>query len=238
MTYPKHERPIDFAERILIQNILDGIFPIGKRLPSERELATQLGVTRPTLREAIRHLEQEGWLLVQAGKPTLVRDFWREGGLNLLSRLIKHQGYVDSSFITSLLEFRLLLAPQYTADAITAHPDQVLSLLADMPAREDSAHHYAVFDWQLQRTLTLAATNPIFPLILNSFADFYEQIALIYFQPEEARTTSFEYYTALHRLTVEGQVALARELTQTVMELSVAHWKIVSAGIARVEVKS
>ncbi|MEM8534492.1 MAG: GntR family transcriptional regulator, partial [Chloroflexota bacterium] len=56
MDVDKRERPIDFAKKIIVQRILDGIFAIGERLPPERELASQLGITRPTLREAMRHL--------------------------------------------------------------------------------------------------------------------------------------------------------------------------------------
>ncbi len=234
MDYQKPERPIDYAERILIQNILDGVFPIGERLPAERDLANQLGVTRPTLREALRHLEQEGWLLVQAGKPTLVRDFWREGGLNLLSRLVRHQGYIEPSFITHLLEFRLLLAPHYAADAIQKNPRQVLETLAEMPHPQASAQDYALFDWQLQRTLAIATDNPIFLLILNGFTNFYAHIALIYFQATEARTTSYHYYTDLKTAAIDADSLAAHQITYQVMQQSIIHWQAVSAGITKI----
>src|SRR5512136_2779504 len=47
-------RPAELAETRLISAILDGTFPINSNLPAERELATKLGVTRPTLREALQ----------------------------------------------------------------------------------------------------------------------------------------------------------------------------------------
>src|SRR5215216_5276456 len=117
MALPLPLRPMETAEHRLIARILDGTYPIGMRLPPERDLAAQLGVTRPTLREAIRHLEQEGWLRVHHGKPTMVQDFWREGGLGVLTRIISHQGVIHSDFITNLLELRLLIAPTYTRAA-------------------------------------------------------------------------------------------------------------------------
>jgi DNA-binding FadR family transcriptional regulator len=48
MNWETRPKPADLAESRLIVAILDGHFPIGDTLPAERELATQLGVTRPT----------------------------------------------------------------------------------------------------------------------------------------------------------------------------------------------
>src|SRR3982751_1364338 len=47
--------------------IASGEFAVGQRLPSERELAVQLGVSRPSLREALIALELEGLVEVRVG---------------------------------------------------------------------------------------------------------------------------------------------------------------------------
>lgn len=52
--------------------ILNGRFPPGSQLPSEDELAEQLAVSRPTLREALRALEVEGLLWRKRGVGTFV----------------------------------------------------------------------------------------------------------------------------------------------------------------------
>jgi DNA-binding FadR family transcriptional regulator len=44
-----------------------GEFPVGTRLPPERDLATQLGVSRPSVREALIALEVEGLVEVRLG---------------------------------------------------------------------------------------------------------------------------------------------------------------------------
>jgi DNA-binding FadR family transcriptional regulator len=44
-----------------------GEYPVGSRLPTERELASQLGVSRPTVREALIALEVEGRLRIRVG---------------------------------------------------------------------------------------------------------------------------------------------------------------------------
>ncbi|MDO6483934.1 FadR/GntR family transcriptional regulator [Shimia thalassica] len=54
--------------------ILRGILRPGERLPSERELSEQLGVSRPSLREAIGELQERGLLTSKAGAGIFVAD--------------------------------------------------------------------------------------------------------------------------------------------------------------------
>lgn len=49
-----------------------GAYPPGSRLPAEPILARQLGIARPTLREALRHLERNGQLQRRRGIGTFV----------------------------------------------------------------------------------------------------------------------------------------------------------------------
>ena len=51
----------------LRQLIAHGEYPVGSRLPTERELADMLGVSRPTVREALIALEVEGRLRIRVG---------------------------------------------------------------------------------------------------------------------------------------------------------------------------
>ncbi|MDM0090055.1 MULTISPECIES: FadR/GntR family transcriptional regulator [unclassified Variovorax] len=52
----------------------DGEFATGARLPAERDLARQLGVSRPSVREALIALEVEGWVEVRTGSGVYVQD--------------------------------------------------------------------------------------------------------------------------------------------------------------------
>ncbi|MEJ8823971.1 FadR/GntR family transcriptional regulator [Variovorax humicola] len=51
-----------------------GEFVTGARLPAERDLARQLGVSRPSVREALIALEVEGWVEVRTGSGVYVLD--------------------------------------------------------------------------------------------------------------------------------------------------------------------
>ena len=54
--------------------ILRGILRPGERLPAERELAERLGVSRPSLREAVADLQAKGLLAARAGSGIFVAD--------------------------------------------------------------------------------------------------------------------------------------------------------------------
>jgi DNA-binding FadR family transcriptional regulator len=54
--------------------ICQGEFAIGARLPAERDLAKQLGVSRPSVREALIALEVDGWVEVRTGSGVYVLD--------------------------------------------------------------------------------------------------------------------------------------------------------------------
>jgi GntR family transcriptional repressor for pyruvate dehydrogenase complex len=54
--------------------ILKGILRPGERLPSERELSERLGVSRPSLREAVGELQERGLLVSRAGAGIFVAE--------------------------------------------------------------------------------------------------------------------------------------------------------------------
>jgi DNA-binding FadR family transcriptional regulator len=62
----------DVVAEELLELVLDGTFPVGGALPSEADLATRFGVSRLTVREAIRSLVPTRVLDVQQGRSTVV----------------------------------------------------------------------------------------------------------------------------------------------------------------------
>jgi GntR family transcriptional regulator, negative regulator for fad regulon and positive regulator of fabA len=227
------QRPAVYAEQALITAILDGIYPPGSFLPSERELSARLGVTRPTLREALRRLESDGWLVVQQGKSTRINDFWVEGGLNVLSSLVRYSEELPPNFVTNLLEVRLALAPVYTRAAVERDPAGVVRCLQEVDQLTDTPEAFAAFDWTLHRTLTILSGNPIYTLILNGFSGFYQEMACLYFDQPEARLASRAFYRNILANASRARGPQVEEITQNVMKASIALWQQVNGRAAR-----
>lgn len=218
-------KPAVHAERSLILAILNGDYPPGSILPAERELAARLGVTRPTLRESLQRLGRDGWLTIQQGKPTRVNDYWKEGGLNVLNALVNYSDNLPVDFIPNLLQVRLVLAPTYTRMAVEHNPGVVAGYLEGSDNLDNLPEAYASFDWHLHQTLTVASGNPIFTLILNGFAGFYEQMAASYFRQPVARQVSQDFYQSLQRAVTQKDAGLAENITREVMMQSLALWE-------------
>ena len=181
-------------------------------------------MTRPTLREALQRLGRDGWLEIRQGKPTRVRDYWREGSLGVLGAIAGHPASLPPDFIPNLLHVRLALAPAYSALAVERQPQATAALLRPGLELDDLPASFASFDWQLHRGLTQLSGNPIYTLILNGFADLYEPLACRYFENEIARRASQRFYAGLHAAALAADPAGAGEITRRAMLESAELW--------------
>jgi GntR family transcriptional repressor for pyruvate dehydrogenase complex len=86
-------------------DILSGALPAGAAVPSERRLAQQLGAGRHAVREALKRLQESGLIRISHGGATRVRDWRRDGGLDLLLALAA-QGDAPPELERAALELR------------------------------------------------------------------------------------------------------------------------------------
>lgn len=218
-------RPAEIAEQRLLEAILGGRFAINSSLPGERDLAEQVGVTRPTLREALQRLARDGWLDIQHGKPTRVRDYWREGSLAVLATLAQSEVHQPADFIAHLLEIRLLLGPTYARQAFEAAAGEVAALLADSQSLADTPAAFARFDWKLHSRLTRLAANPVFPLLMNGFEKLYVLVGERYFSFDECRAHSRGFYAKLLDCAENGDAPQSEAVMRETMQASLALWE-------------
>ena len=98
-------KPAKLSDQIVQQlehMLLEGSFAPGQKLPTERELAAQFDVSRPSLREALQKLEAKGLVSRKQGGGTFVCDNLVGGLTDPLFELIGR--HPESQF--DLLEFR------------------------------------------------------------------------------------------------------------------------------------
>lgn len=191
-------KPSEFAENVLLSGILSNTYPAGSALPSERRFAKEIGVTRPTLRETLQRLSKEGWVTIRHGKPTIVNDFWTEGGMGMLGTMARFAEFLPEGFIDHLLEVRILLLPRCAKNAARERPDVLLAHLDKIKDIDTfDAKQFAVYDWDLQLLYAQYSGNLIMPLLFNDFTIIFHKLAGVYFTFEKARRSSLLYYNEL-----------------------------------------
>jgi DNA-binding FadR family transcriptional regulator len=171
------------AER-LFDEIRHTLLRPGERLPSERELARQLEVSRSSVREAITALQVEGVLETRAGAGSFVAP----NALERVRRLAERDG--DAPRIprpadaspSALLELRVAFEPQVAKLAATrAHSDAyAVELLELMERQPDPESREARANWNdadrlFHRQIGVMTGNPVIVAICEWIAEIMDQ---------------------------------------------------------------
>ena len=185
-------RPKKISEEIVSQIkqlISKGELKPGDRIPSERELATMLGVSRPSVREAIMVLEAMGFVESRQGGGTYVKALTEASIMNPLAKLVEMR---DPELLRSLVEVRMgleswsaYLAAQRATDSDIAEMRRIYRIMEKEAAKGgwspdvDAEFHYAI---------TAASHNSLQMHVLDSIHSLFHatiQVALMEFYQQE-----------------------------------------------------
>lgn len=185
--------------------ILSGQLKIGEKLPSERELALRLGVSRPVVHKGLVDLEAKGLVTLMPRVGAVVNDYRREGSLALLTSLVSYQkGRLEPDLQTSLLDVRRLFEVE-TARLAALHREDAhvnaLQLIVEeeMQTRSQDMARIAALDFRFHHLLALASGNQIYPLLINSFKQVYLNLAMQFFEDSTVVQTVHTFHR--HMLT-------------------------------------
>jgi DNA-binding FadR family transcriptional regulator len=133
-----------------------GILPAGSRLPSERELADQLAISRSTLRQALTTLVQSGHLVSLRG---------RAGGTFVSERppLVEQDGELLGADALGVLDMRVAIETGATLLACERARPGDLDRLAELTERMDEVDHFEIYrraDIRFHIGLAEAAGSP------------------------------------------------------------------------------
>jgi DNA-binding FadR family transcriptional regulator len=115
----------------LAAQIAEGVYPVGERLPSERELSVAMGVSRPTLREAVVALELEGLVEVRTGSGVYVTAKRAAGAAPRASQM----GHFE------VLEARRIIEPEAAALAARMISEEELRDLEGLVSQMEIENH-------------------------------------------------------------------------------------------------
>lgn len=153
--------------------ILSGRLQIGEKLPSERELAASMQISRSVVNAGIADIADKGFLEIVPRSGTYVADYRKNGKIETLVSIMKYNGgMLPESDVRSILEIRRALMPlaiELCAGRITdSEVDRLFGCSATLDSAttpESAADAVFVFD----HLLCIFSGNTLLPLIFYSF---------------------------------------------------------------------
>ncbi|PJM95315.1 FadR/GntR family transcriptional regulator [Streptomyces sp. CB01373] len=195
----------------ILQVVRLGLVPSGERLPSERELAERLGISRVTLREVLKVLQDQGLVESRRG---------RYGGTFVLPKAAAHgedelRRRIEEVDVEDVLRFREVLEVG-AAGLCAAHglTDEQEERLRDALARTHDAPltEYRRLDTLLHLTLAELAGSPTltaqYAAVRATVNDLLDCIPLLVRNLEHSQ----RQHTALVEAVLDGDADGAREM--------------------------
>ncbi|MGW3628070.1 FadR/GntR family transcriptional regulator [Streptomyces sp. NPDC000880] len=162
---------VDTVADALIRDITTGKYPAGSALPNEQELASLLGVSRPTLRGAIKSLNAKSVVQVHHGKGMFVNPVSQWSALD--PQLLSYRVGSDPSLPKRLIEARRFIEAAACELAATRRSEEDLAALektlTDMIAAADTAdvEGFVHADLTFHQIILTASRNPFIAALFD-----------------------------------------------------------------------
>lgn len=206
----------DVVSERLLAAIRDAHLPPGAKLPSERELGEQFGVSRTVVREAVRDLAARGVLDVRSGSGAAVARVDSSSVSDALALFLRRKGLLDPQKIhevrTTIELQTVRLAAQRVTDEDLAEIRQTHERLAEVGADPEAA---AQADVAFHRAIAKSTNNELFLVLVDSIGDVMMDIRRATLGRPGRIQAAFKEHErtvqALERRDVEGAVKAMEE---------------------------
>ncbi|AWN24241.1 FadR family transcriptional regulator [Deinococcus irradiatisoli] len=206
----KRQKLTDSVVAELLSLIVRGGFEPGQRLPPERQLAEEMGVSRSSLRDAVARLEVLGHLAVRQGDGIFVRQ---PSAANLCLPFTGLLTRLPQS-ARDLLEFRQLIEPGVAALAAErATPESVQLLLGGLEQQRRTAGRGIKLteeDLQFHALIAQMAGNEVLTLILGTLQHLLHSLR-DHDLPGDQPQLTIEQHTEIAQAIAAGSPETARQ---------------------------
>ena len=195
----QHSRASEDILRDIEDAILDGRLQPGDKLPPERELHKAMGVSRQTVRESIRALENKGLVEVRRGTRggVFVREANSDQMTASLSQLVRLKNISPRQMTDLRRELEGVISEKAAKHARKKSMDRLYDLLrqAQHHVREGSEqwHEFVEVDKEIHCSLADATGNPLYRFILEAVCNNIDICSNSAYQPSTPKTMEIAY---------------------------------------------
>ena len=205
-------------ERLILRKLKPG-----DKLPSERELAELLQVSRSSIRDAIRGLELVGLVEPRQGAGTIVRERSADSAANPFANALKRR----QNLVTELLDFRKMLEPPLAARAATHASADEISEMEEILERQEKTQKQGepaiAEDAEFHYSIALASGNSVVLKVIDTLMDLLrdtrEQSLQVEGRAEKSLAGHRRILSAVKRHDAEAAKAAMRRHIEDVEEI-------------------
>ena len=215
----KKQNISDIVFEQLQEQIINGTWAPGAKIPSETALSEELGVSRITVRNAFQRLISLGLIEAKQGGGTFVKDYTDADALGYIQPLLAYA----KPDIHYFLEFRAVMEPEMAAVAAEkATPEQIADIrtFAEQYENADLSDTEALLaaDMAFHFSIAEATMNPIIIKIYEMLRDIYSA-NLKQVIDELGRDIGVKYHTKIYEgIESHDPVAARRAMRRHLQE--------------------
>lgn len=204
--------------------ILSRQLAIGDKLPTERELADQMKVSRTIVNLGLNELQSKGFIRIVPRHGTYVDDYIQNGTLETLMSIINYNGGTfDKKTFYSLMEFRLINegAGAYLAALNRTDEDiKKLEKLYEEMIASDSIDEISEKLFAIHHAIFYATRNYIYPLVHNAFKNVSVVLTNTLFNYFGAEETSKQIKNVIEQIKAQ-EADKARETMESLINMGI-----------------
>ena len=185
---------------IMEAKIFSGELKPGDRLPPERELALQLGISRGSVNQGILDMARMGFLRIVPRRGTFVADYVRNATPETLAAIMSYDSaLVDSALFKDLMELRILVERECTRLACANLTPESLETLQKRLAAvlaasdEDAAEEVYLF----HKCITEISGNAAYAIVFQSFEKMIRNLIREHYKNREELRLSIPKFQLL-----------------------------------------
>jgi len=226
----REARLSDKVAELLLRTIRTGGLHPGDRLPSERELGEQFGVSRTVVREAVRSLAAKGVIEVRTGSGLRVAAVEASAVSESMS-LFLLGSQLDYGMVNEVRSTLEIDVAEHAAERATDDDlDELRTLCDRMEEALDDVEESSRLDVEFHRGLARATHNPLYIVMLDSIGDVLLEIRRATLGTPGRPLKGVRAHRQIVEAIEGGDVEWAREAMREHLEDSAREWKRLEAG--------
>ena len=187
----------------ITRGVISGKYPIGKRLPPERALAAEMGISRTVVRSGLAELAANG-VVRQAGRQgCIVVDYRTDGRLPIVNAILTSGGEMSQQVLEGYLGARILIESETARLAALNRTNEDLFELFKI-IREGyeispkDLKEAARQEFRFHKQVAAASGNVFYPVFINSMEDTAMKLLQEYYCPDMPKNVRLQLQEKLY----------------------------------------